>query len=99
MPSINMKDAVITAKATIQDLYQGDPLKGLALEEIELRDQRGRNVWAVTFGFHRPKSVSVAEPNLHHFLGHSSQVENRVYKTMLIDANTGEFVKMDMRLV
>src|SRR3989304_2516575 len=99
MPLIGMKEAVKTAKETLQDLYHDDPLRALALEEIELAEQGGKELWAVTLGFPRSKSVSAVQPGALALFQPPSQVENRVYKTIFIDANTGVFVKMDMRLV
>ena len=29
----------------------------------------------------------------------TAEIENRVYKSLVIDADTGEFVRMDMRIV
>lgn len=103
MSTIAVQDAVKRAKAALADLFFDETLKALALEEIELVQEQGRPMWAVTLGFHRPKQVSVVEP-----AGRSSlffrdppptQVEHRVYKTVFIDARTGEFVKMDIRQV
>lgn len=100
MPTISIKEAVGAAKKALQELYDDDPLRALALEEIELVEQGTRELWAVTLGFHRSKSVSAVQSGALAFLQSPVQpVENRVYKTIFIDASTGAFVKMDMRLV
>ena len=102
MSRIPVKDAVRHAKESLTDLYQDDPPKALALEEIELVTDGGRDLWSVTLGFHRSKNVSAVNDgrlNLANLGMQTSQVENRVYKTVFIDASTGEFVKMDMRQV
>jgi hypothetical protein len=100
MTKIDMKEAVRTAKATINDLFADDPLKGLALEEIEFVDEDGHPRWAVTLGFHRSKSVSMVPGNaIGAIFQKPSEVEHRVYKIVYIDADTGDFVKMDMRNV
>ena len=99
MPSISMKDAVNTAKNTLKDLFSDDTPKALALEEIELVSIDGRDFWAVTLGFYRTKSVSVQSNAITDFYKPSPQVENRVYKTLFVDANSGDFFKMDIRLV
>jgi hypothetical protein len=101
MSLIPVQEAVSHAKKSLTELYQDDPLKELALEEIELVTEGSRNLWSVTLGFHRSKSVSTAGGGV---LGLTNlrpmpQIENRVYKTVFIDASTGEFVKMDMRQV
>ena len=103
MQTITMKDAVRHAKDSLTDLYQDDPPKALALEEIELMDDSGRKLWLVTLGFHRSKSMTAINGGTGTLasLGLVSppQIEHRVYKTVFIDASTGEFVKMDIRQV
>jgi hypothetical protein len=103
MQSIPAKDAVQRAKESLIDLYQDDKPKALALEEIELVKDGERSLWSVTLGFHRPKSVSaVTGGSAFSLAGYGTQpaqVEHRVYKTVFIDASTGEFVKMDIRQV
>lgn len=103
MPSISVQEAVKNAKKSLLELYQDDAPKALALEEIEFVDDSNRPLWAVTLGFHRPRSVTAVDTagnGLAHMFGRpATQVEHRIYKTVFIDANTGEFVKMDMRQV
>jgi len=103
MPTISVKDAVSRAKIVLKDLYEDDPPRALALEEIELVGENDRQLWAVTLGFQRRHDVTVV-PNrnaIQDLLGRTplSEVEHRVYKTVLIDAGSGEFVKMDIRQV
>lgn len=96
MPKISTKEAVARAKDTIRGLFEDSPLKDLALEEIELVDESGRQRWAVTLGFYRRRSVS---PNTGAIgsMFQTTQIENRDYKTIYIDADNGEFVKMEIR--
>lgn len=102
MSSIPVQVAVKNAKRSLLELYADDPPKAVALEEIEFVKDDDRSLWSVTLGFYRPKSVS-AMPSSGAlgsiFLQPAVQIENRVYKTVFIDANTGDFVKMDMRQV
>lgn len=67
MPSIDFKDAIRTAKATLTDLFDEEPLKAVALEEIELVEQGGRELWAVTLGFHQRRSVSALSTGIEFF--------------------------------
>ncbi|MBL0087968.1 MAG: hypothetical protein IPP44_15525 [Ideonella sp.] len=102
MPTVSSQQAVARAKQEIQQLYSDDQLRNLALEELELADEGGQKAWAVTLGFQRSRQVSVATGggamnNI--FARPNDLVEHRVYKTIYIDAETGEFMKMDMRLV
>lgn len=100
MSQITMKEAVVRAKTYIADLYTDDQLKALALEEIEQLDQGEKKLWAVTLGFQRRQEGGVATPSGIAFLQPSiKDMEHRVYKTVLIDAGTGDFVRMDMRQV
>lgn len=101
MSNIPIQDAVKKAKATLIDLFHDDPPKELALEEIELTDEGQRKLWAVTLGFHRARKVTaLSSGGALHGLGLPiPQLEHRVYKTVFVDAATGEFVKMDIRQV
>jgi hypothetical protein len=101
MPNISFTQAVMTAKETIKSLYIDDPLKGLALEEIESVEVDNRKYWAVTLGFHRIKSITqnTSTSLMDSFRPPPPPVEHRVYKTVLIDAETGEFFRLDMRIV
>lgn len=100
-----VQQAVKRAKEALQELFFDEPLKGLALEEIELMEDGRKHLWAVTLGFYRSKSVSVVEPSGRIGVGSffrdppPAQIENRVYKTVYIDAASGNFVKMDIRQV
>jgi hypothetical protein len=96
MPTITTKEAVSMAKETISQLYSDDPLESLALEEIELINEDGEQLWAVTLGFYRPKSITIKGGGIGSML-RPAQVENRDYKTVFINANSGEFVKMEIR--
>ncbi len=88
-PEIDVKEAVRLAFEGVRDLYEGAELKGLLLEEVE----RSRDdVWLVTIGFNRPSGpaalgsrLSVAAP------------AGRTYKRIRIDAQTGEFMGMEIR--
>lgn len=97
MPTISVKDAVIFAKNVMVELYHDDPPKNLALEEIELATKDGKEVWEVTLGFYRARSVVVKGNQLSAIFEPQSEIENRAYKIIEIDAETGQFVKMGMR--
>lgn len=100
MPSISAPAAVLRAKETLKDLYEDDPPRALALEEVELVNDSNHSMWSITLGFHRQKSVAVhasAGALASYLSPTASHIENRVYKTIYIDAETGDFVKMDMR--
>lgn len=97
MPTISVKDAVVTAKKAIAELYHDDPPKSLALEEIELITKEGKKVWEVTLGFYRARSVIARANHLASIFEPQSEMENRTYKIIEIDAESGEFLRMSMR--
>lgn len=97
MPIISVKEAVTSAKESIADLFHDDPPKSLALEEIELIDKEGNKVWEVTLGFYRARSIISKTNSISTIFDPQPEIENRVYKTIEIDAETGDFVKMGMR--
>lgn len=101
MSQITMNEAVAKAKLHLKELYADDAPQSLALEEIEKTEYGGKQLWAVTLGFQRKRDVSLARDNsaMAFLQPRASEVEHRVYKTVMIDANTGDFVKMDMRQV
>lgn len=96
MSLIPVQAAVSHAKKSLADLYQDDHPTELALEEIELIDDGQRKLWSVTLGFDRVKVIQASA--LQSYMP-SQNVVTRVYKTVFLDASTGEFVKMDMRQV
>lgn len=101
MTQITVKEAVHRAKEALTELYEDDLPRALALEEIELVNDGDVNLWAVTLGFYRSKSVSAIPGGTLDLMGlrTPSPVENRVYKTIFINAETGAFVRMDIRQV
>lgn len=99
MAAMNVKDAVKAAKNALLELYEDDPPAAMALEEVEKTHDDGRELWAVTLGFDRNKAVSLKTTSSILFNPAASQAEHRIYKTLFIDAETGEFVKMDIRQV
>jgi hypothetical protein len=86
---IDLKQAVRTAIEVVNELYeaQGYQLGDLLLEEVE----RSGDVWLVTVGFTRPtSSVGSAIAGL-------AGGSRREYKRVRIDAETGTFLKMEIR--
>ena len=90
---VTVKDAARAALRFLHDLYEGEPFVDLRLEEIELSDDG--KYWSVTYGF------TVTERNLgdNPLLGSlaSGLRSRRDYKTIAIDAQTGEPLSMKIR--
>ena len=102
MQGIEVKDAVKRAKTVLLDLLEDEPPKELALEGVERTTDGDRDVWVVTLGFFRRKSINPIRAPSDSLIGDylaPSPIENRDYKTIQIDAKTGDFVKMDIRAV
>lgn len=97
MPQITMKDAVTAAKTMIRELYDDERLEALALEEIELVTDGDTECWAVTLGFFRPKSVTVRSGAIGAMIFQPTQIENRDFKKLYINADTGAFMRMEIR--
>lgn len=89
-PTITLQQAVQIAINSVRDLYkgQGYELNDLLLEEI----QRSGDTWQVTVGFTRP--ITAASD-----LGAVGQalLPRRAFKRVMIDANTGRFLGMEIR--
>ena len=97
MQAIPVKEAVRHAKQSLIELYEDDPPKALALEEIAFVRDGQRDLWSVTLGFDRAPAADEAASALTNPNWLAQPVEHRVYKTVFIDAATGAFVKMDIR--
>ena len=90
---VTVKEAARAALRFLRDLYEGEPLIDLRLEEVEL--SADEKYWSVTYGF------LVTEQNLddHPLFGAltSGVRSRRDYKTITIDAHTGEPLSMKIR--
>lgn len=81
---IGVKEAVRVATGVLRDLYENAELEDLLLEEVE----RSGEEWLVTLGFTRPSADTT--------FGLLAAPE-RAYKRIKIDADTGEFLGMEIR--
>ena len=99
--------AAATAKKYLHDLAPDESLTDLRLEEIKLDDEHKQ--WLITLGYFRKRSFEVYQKNLNYeatdgigkFLARLDTgerlIENRVYKQLAIDAETGDFISMQIR--
>ena len=87
---IDVKQAVQSAEAYARELYRGDELRHLRLEEVERSDD-GRS-WYVTLGWVEPAVSSNAL-----VIGGGFQKLPRVYKVFEVDAETGVVQSMKIR--
>jgi len=49
---MDVKEAVALAKKYVGEVFAGEPISDVGLEEVEFDDVAG--IWAVTIGFSRP---------------------------------------------
>ncbi len=94
---ITVQEAVQRAKTVIAQIDPSEQLKELRVEEIELADEKAGKAWYVTLGFHRKKDISTFGGGL--MTAPPKYIENRSYKTLRIDAESGNFMGMKMREV
>lgn len=87
---MDVKEAVATAKKFVTDIFEGENLADVGLEEVVFDD--GAKVWKVTVGFNRPwdrlkglADVMSAAPN------------RRSFKVVQIEDRTGRVVSLTHR--
>ncbi|MEW5927851.1 MAG: hypothetical protein AB1941_10215 [Gemmatimonadota bacterium] len=88
---IEVKDAVTAAMAFARAVYDDRELRGLRLEEVEADPDNP--AWKITLGWIEPdyRPVAILEGML------SRHSAPRVYKTFLVDAETGRVQSMKIR--
>jgi hypothetical protein len=87
---VGVKDAVKSAMSFVNEMYEGQTLKDLLLEEVEMELEA--NVWLVTVGFSLPAEDAAAST-----LASAGKKARRVYKVVTIDATSGVPLSMKMR--
>ena len=101
------QSAAANAKKYLHDLTPDENLDDLRLEEIKL-DYEHKH-WLITLGYFIKRSFEVYQKSLYtdasigigKFLARLDTgerlIENRVYKQLALDAETGEFISMRIR--
>lgn len=93
---LGVKEAVQTAKRYVQDIYEGEQVNNLLLEEAILDDSQ--HCWLITFGYDSSRVIRESLGAMATFLNSPVKEETlRDYKTFMIDAENGEFKGMKMR--
>ena len=88
---MNVKEAVLAAKAFIADLYQDESPQNIGLEEVEFNS--AQNEWIVTIGFSRPWE----EPKSAFAAIAAASTAKRSYKIVRIADATGEVLSVKNR--
>lgn len=91
---IDVKEAVSKATQAAMHFFEGKELVELALEEVEMTDDR--QYWLITLGFY---ALNVNPPVGFAAMINASmqQKYERKFKIFKIDATTGEVVSMKIR--
>lgn len=77
---MEVKEAVNMAKEHIRNLYEGEKIVNLGLEEVELAN----DVWSIAVGFSRPWDSTPRD-----MLGHPQGPRARSYKVVRISDRDG----------
>ncbi len=89
---MDVKEAVAVAKGYVTQLYVGEEITDVGLEEVEF-DQLS-NQWSVTIGFFRPWNRTLPEA-----LALARRASARSYKVLRIDDNSGEVKSLKDRIL
>lgn len=95
---LTVKEAVQKAREYAKEVYEGEPIKNLLLEEAVLDSSQTQ--WLITFGYDSSRVVreKPAIEGLAIALSSSVKEETlRDYKTFIINAENGAFGGMKMR--
>lgn len=105
--AIQVYDAVRIAKTQAQQLFEGQDMSHLTLEEVDFDE--AKQVWLITLGYdshqvikitkEEERTVSPFDTTLFQRTGGQTIEEKRprIYKTFQIDASEGRLVSMKMR--
>ena len=88
MPNVSLKSAVKKSREFVSELYEGQPLSHMLLEEVRPSDD-GR-FWLITIGFDLSEDVGP----LGKIVG---GIARRKYKVVKVNNSTGEVEQMTMR--
>jgi hypothetical protein len=95
---LTVKEAVQKAREYAKEVYEGEHVKNLLLEEAVLDDSQTQ--WWITIGYDSSRIVRekpVIEGLAMAFNSSVKEETLRDYKTFMIDAENGEFKGMKMR--
>jgi hypothetical protein len=90
---MNVKEAVDLARSHVLDLFAGEGISNLGLEEVEFDDADG--VWSVTVGFSRPWDKASGGRGLAALA--QAETLNRSYKIVRIQDSTRRVLSVKNR--
>lgn len=94
---MDVKEAVETAKKYVAEIFEGESIENLGLEEVVYDGEAV--VWKMTVGFNRPwdQIKNLADALSAASDGHIPEWRRRSYKIVQIDAQTGKVISMTNR--
>ena len=90
---MDVKEAVAVAKDYLTNLYTGEDITNLGLEEVEFDELADQ--WCITLGFARPWERTA----LRRALSAGDRIVARAYKVLRIDDDTGEVQSLKDRIL
>jgi hypothetical protein len=90
---IDVKQAVKIASDYIRDVYDGEMLPGLLLEEVDFSDEE--QAWLITLGFDTNRPVQ--PPEEPSYISRPLPKYERVYKIIKVNGLTGAVQSMKIR--
>ena len=91
---MDVKEAVAVAKTYLTQLYLGEEISDVGLEEVEFDETDDQ--WSVTIGFARPWD---RQSPLAQALSPAGRAAARSYKVLRIDDGTGEVKSLKDRIL
>lgn len=94
---MDVKQAVATAKEYVTDIFAGEDLADVGLEEVVFDDEA--KVWKVTVGFNRPwdRLKGLADVMSAASAGEFPEWKRRSFKVVRIEDRTGRIVSLTHR--
>lgn len=87
---MEVREAVQAARTHISEIFVGEMLTDIGLEEVRFDDQEG--VWLITIGFSRPWDAPKAGGLLE-----GTPPSQRTYMTVRLDDDTGKALELTRR--
>ena len=94
---MDVKEAARTAKDYLLDLFEGEEIMNVGLEEIDFDDSS--KSWSVTVGFWRPWDYSNKSPMTPTLFGELSQPLTRSFKIVRINDQSGRVLAVKDRML
>ncbi len=90
---MDVREAVAVAKSYLTNLYTGEDIADLGLEEVEFDELSDQ--WSITLGFARPWERTA----LRRALSAGDRIGARAYKVLRIDDETAEVKSLKDRIL